>query len=680
MLFCADTGAARAPAPLAGKRFKWPRCLPELLWAAAVVGFAVYLGCERTVTLSYVSVNGDFQSYNVFRRLLAGQRPYRDFANYIGMAPVLLCQWLVTLLGGSFKASLFATNCITCVIFCMAGWLLLRLAGAGRLPALLVSCALPKFISTQILCALPGRFWADLNARFTGLYTPSNSMRMARCFLPFLLAGAAAALAHWRGLELLDLFRTPARCAVCGGVLGLCMVWSSDYSLACLAAAGVILLLLHLCRYRAGWRRFALCLACYGLCAAVGAQAAAALVTGGQPGAFWRSMAATGGAQSYYFNGIFETPLLVYLFTCWQFWCWAAPFLVFLLWQTVRLARERLPGRELPLYFLCASILAATLGYILTGSGHNCREPLEVFTVLLLAGAALRAVRHWVTPRPARCGRALTAAALALAAVYLVGQGTLAACGYTRAQAEGNVVPALGGPAPYPLALEQAADLTAGGEVFSLYATGLEVVKSTFQPSGYDYIIHALGPDAQAAYRQCFADGGYPWVQTPCLPTDAWLALENWYFYRDLLAGYRRALRTEYSWLWQRCGDETLPAEVSVTVSDNGDGSFTVACESEEHSAFIADVALTWDSDFTSPGAALLELGRRGVEVRTGALYADEPSCAEQFLPGSGTGWAPVLMEDGRGSLTVRGRTAGTAVTACTARFCRALPRPLLYE
>lgn len=656
------------------------RFLPELLWWAAVVGFALYLGCERAVTLSYVSVNGDFQSYNVFRRLLAGQLPYRDFANYIGMAPVLLCQWLAALLGGSFRASLFATNFVTCVLFCIACRLLLRLAGAGRLPALLISCVLPKFISTQILCALPGRFWAALNERFTGLYTPANSMRMARCFLPFLLAGAVTALARRRGLEPLDLFRTPGRCAVCGAVLGLFMVWSSDYSLACLAAGSVIFLLLHLCRYRAGWRRFAVCLACYGLSTAAGAQGAAALVTGGQPGAFWRSMAATGGAQPYYFNGISETPLLVYLFICWEFWLWAAPFILFLLGQTVRLVRGQLPGRELPLYFLCACILAATLGYILTGSGHNCREPLEVFTVLLVLGLGLRAARRLAPPRLTRDGKALTAAALAAAAVYLAGQGVLAASGRTRTQPVGNVIPELGGPAPYPLALEQAADLTAGEEVFSLYATGLEAVKGQFQPSGYDYIIHALGPAAQTAYRQCFTDGQYEWVQTPCLSTDAWLALENWYFYRDLFAGYRRALRTEYSWIWQKADAQSLPAAVTVTVTDNGDGSFTVACESDDTSSFIADVALTWDSAFTSPWAALLDLGRRGVEVRTGALYADEPSCTEQVLPGSGAGWAPVLMENGRGTLTVRGRTAGMAVTACTAQFCRALPRPLLYE
>ena len=61
-----------------------------VLFALAVAAFSFALAYERVAVLSYNPVNGDFQSYNVFRRMLAGQAPYADFANYIGMAPVVV--------------------------------------------------------------------------------------------------------------------------------------------------------------------------------------------------------------------------------------------------------------------------------------------------------------------------------------------------------------------------------------------------------------------------------------------------------------------------------------------------------------------------------------------------------------------------------------------------------------
>ncbi|MEG2081789.1 MAG: hypothetical protein RR011_01010, partial [Oscillospiraceae bacterium] len=64
--------------------------LSVAFWVAAVLFTSYSFAANRVLSCDYVSINGDFQSYNVFRRMLAGQTPFVDFANYIGMAPVFV--------------------------------------------------------------------------------------------------------------------------------------------------------------------------------------------------------------------------------------------------------------------------------------------------------------------------------------------------------------------------------------------------------------------------------------------------------------------------------------------------------------------------------------------------------------------------------------------------------------
>ncbi|MDL2294461.1 hypothetical protein LJC60_07520, partial [Ruminococcaceae bacterium OttesenSCG-928-D13] len=88
-----------------------------VFYALALLAVSFAFAAERAATASYNPVNGDFQSYNVFRRILAGQLPVRDFANYVGMAPILLNLPLLALGGGGFTASLFVTNFTCNVLF-----------------------------------------------------------------------------------------------------------------------------------------------------------------------------------------------------------------------------------------------------------------------------------------------------------------------------------------------------------------------------------------------------------------------------------------------------------------------------------------------------------------------------------------------------------------------------------
>ena len=101
-------------------RFDW------LFFLLCIAAVSAFYGAARCGSVDFVCTNGDYQNYNALRRFLAGQRPYADFANYLGMGPLLLCVPL-TALHNNFSGSLFATNFVACACFILFVFLIFYL-------------------------------------------------------------------------------------------------------------------------------------------------------------------------------------------------------------------------------------------------------------------------------------------------------------------------------------------------------------------------------------------------------------------------------------------------------------------------------------------------------------------------------------------------------------------------
>jgi len=94
------------------------------------------------------------------------------------------------------------------------------------------------------------------------------------------------------------------------------------------------------------------------------------------------------------------------------------------------------------------------------------------------------------------------------------------------------------------------------GTIWSLYAGLPEAEERVFQPSGYDYVIHALGPDRRHAYIEKFDNIQPKFVITlrPSYftPWERWLENEHWDFFQRLANNYSLAATTSYSKIWKR--------------------------------------------------------------------------------------------------------------------------------
>lgn len=661
----------------------WLRGLEWALCVLGILAVSLSLGLARVETCDYVSVNGDFQSYNAFRRILAGQIPYVDFANYVGMAPILLNLPFVAL-QNTFAASLFITNFTANLLFSVTVLLVFWLITRSKPAAMLAAVFFTKFVSSGLLATLfgpgLGACWADT---FESLYTPSNSMRIARLFLTFLLVGAALCWlkAGGYGLDGTALQQSASRlpaCGIWGLAAGLGVTWSNDFGLGCLFCVTVLFLLVQaLCLWN-GWRSFLARLGVYLAGGFAGAAVSVCLATWFHPQAYLEFTASVGEWQYFYFNGTDGRAMLPYLLTQPRLWAFALPTAAFLIWCLARLWQKRLTDRQLLLGFAAFAVLAATGAYTVSGSGYNFKEALEGYTWLALFALIARGVLWLLRGLAPLRDKALRTCAGVLA-LALVAVAVRDAAAWPGTEHRGQYIPALGGWCEYTRALVDTPAQTGGAPVFSVYATGLEAVEGVFQPTGSDYIIHALGTERRRAYLEEFEAGDYPYAQTPNLPLENWLTAQNWDFYRQLWAEYRRVGGTEYSWLWQKTGDNTLPVQATVTVQRQSDSSVLLTVNAQENATFTADLEITYNTGFTSAWGAFLSLGRRMVTFAT-PLYGDTAGVGAN-LPAQGTAYLPIRVENGRGSATLHASDgAYTSLTLREARFVRALPAMNLYE
>jgi hypothetical protein len=94
-----------------------------------------------------------------------------------------------------------------------------------------------------------------------------------------------------------------------------------------------------------------------------------------------------------------------------------------------------------------------------------------------------------------------------------------------------------------------------GKTVFSTYSSLMDAASGNFQPSGIDYIIHALGRENRTHYLQSFAASRPDYVTTPnelWTLWEVWSRRVNWWFYREMIAKYQPIDATEYHVVWQK--------------------------------------------------------------------------------------------------------------------------------
>ncbi len=627
---------------------KYQKEIALILYLIAIFSMAFTFSIERINVSDYVSINGDFQSYNVFRRILDGQTMYVDFSNYIGIAPVVInLPFLVFF--NTFTGSLFITNFTSLLVFCTVVTILFYLITKNLYVSFAVSAFLPKFISSQILLRVLGPTYGFIyTQRFTDLFTPSNSMRSIRSFLPVLLIILYFIFKKLskNKYDLLLLLKNNKFIFILGIVQGVFILWSNDFGFGVIGAVTIILIAMQLFYYKEKFIIFIKRFSFYIAGIFIGLFFITTLITKGQPLVWLQSVINTSEYQFFYFSG--GGNLLPYIFSNTVLLAYTFLFICFLLYFLYKLMKKQVTESDILLVFIILSILAATYIYILGGSGYNLREPLEVYLILFVVAFLIKFIFKLLNSK-INLINGLIAVFLGLLSIYYLYQAVS-----FQPNHQGAYSPQLGGYTTFDKAIFKASDYVGDKSVFSLYSTGLEVQLNTFNPTGYDYIIHALGDDTQKEYVEIFKNEDFDFVQTPRMDLGIWLANQNWYFFREMIYNYEKDFQTEYSWIWKKADIDEVEADVEYTLNRLSDSSIEIICTSDNTDDFIAEFQITYTTEFENAWYSFLTLSRKAAFLNTNITF-DKDVSSGIALPDESTQYMPIKMQNGKGIATLSG-------------------------
>lgn len=563
-------------------------------------------GLSAGTDADFYAINGDFQNYNVIRRLMDGQTPFEEFAVYLGCGHLYLGT-LANLLFGwkgmDLSTSKMAFQFLSLLSFALIATVIFSTVTRTRKVkiSLVLTCALTLFLLLSsavppILAWLP----EDIHTAVTAALTAGNSARFLRGMAPALFVIAAVLIGKFLKKVRVD-ENSWLYCPLVFGIpAGWFIFYSNDYGLASAVCGTILFLTVTIFSQKSILRKFK----------EVGAYLAAGmasflilgmLVTGGNIQTYLSSLFGTGGMQAWYYNNgksFYIYDIDYSLFTLLQ---GGVAFLYFCLFVK-NLSEPEKRERYGILAFMNMAAYAAANEYKLLSGGHLH----EVAYTILFLTAGAEILRLVLTPVfgkiPLRASGILSTTVAVLA---------LALCGGWSWNQLGEYQKELQDQSEY-VYVENVGNLSYLGEsilatdefltpedrIFSTYASALETYRGQFQPSGTDYIIHALGDEAIASYMETFRAGDFDYVTTireEYSVWEYWVQNANWYFYRELLAGYQPVYANKYQIFWKKSEKEQgSPANVQLELEKIDDYYYKVKIVAPDIEYGVADVSLNY--------------------------------------------------------------------------------------
>ena len=629
---------------------KHKKLIAITFYFTCVFSIAFVMASERINVCDYVSINGDFQNYNIFRRFLDGQTPFVDFASYTGIG-TLLVNVPILIFNNTFANSLFVTNFTSFIIFTIVVATIFYLVTKNLYISLFISIFTPKFISSQILISILGQEQGTIfTQRFTDLFTPSNSIRSVRSFLPILLVIICYLGIFIYGktkkdtVNLLQIINTNKFIMVTGFIHGFFIIWSNDFGFATVASIFIILLLLDFLFFKSPFKNIVINLLILISSAILGLLTSTTLITKGNPFAWFKSTIETAEYQGFYFYS--GSPVIKYIFSNFTLLIYTFLFIFILCYYLYKLIKNQIEDNDIYLVFIILSILGATYIYIIGTGLHSMCEPIEVYLILFILAFLTKAILK-ILNKYKKIIINLTLSIFFMLTTLVLYQAIVFTPKIT-----GTYCEQLGGTTTFNKAIFETKEIVGDDEIFSLYSTGLEIALGQYQPTGYDYIIHALGDSAQQKYVDTFLQGEYKYVQTPSMDVAEWVANQNWYFYKHLLSGYEKIFKTEYSWIWKKTDIEKIVADVEYEIVPINDSTIKIVCTSSYTKPFIAEFLVDYNMNFKNSTSYILSLGKNNLSANIDIVIDAEHYIGANY-PSTSIEYMPIKMVDGKGEITL---------------------------
>ena len=630
--------------------------------------------------VNFFPVNGTFQNYNPVRRFLAGQIPYRDFQDYLGLGHLYTGSIFTVLFGGNYRASLIAFSFLTFGSLAALSYMV-AMSVFGRkekalaftnilLVTLLVQPLVLKyaFAGTQeILDALTYALGTGNSARFVrGLILPLT------IFLIWL--GYRIYLKYENKYRWLSNKREIIISVGIGLAAGFAFVWSNDYGISCWICLCIMTFWVSICKYR----KFLKSLMYTGIefvASIVGIFLTVEVLTLGNFSTWFQSIFETGGYQSWYYNSsksyyLYDVDFSYIMLM--QAGISLAYLIKLLMYKSKRdLCRYGIPA------FANMVCFCAVNEYKLLSGGNSREVALTVLFVTI--GYELLHIFEGYGGKEKNGNKAIVIAAIMSLSWIVSGIKDEIVFQYFS-EKEGIQVEALSGNLTELGEDLIAADEFLNGETFfATYASAQEVVNGSFQPSGIDYIIHALGDHQRESYLNSFEEGNFKYAATiknTYTYWEDWVQRANWFFYRELYQDWHPVYANTYEVFWERNESENenlITDGFTLEVEDINEYSKKIIVRTDADVNGTADVYLDAHAEKVVGGGISSRLVfQMMIKVEnTGTVYSQGGSFYESnWLRAEAREYIPIPVINGYGEVTLSSAPQRNTVLNVNAISC----------
>lgn len=229
---------------------------------------------------------------------------------------------------------------------------------------------------------------------------------------------------------------------------------------------------------------------------------------------------------------------------------------------------------------------------------------------------------------------------------------------------KGKYVEQMGGNvSKYGSDLLDTASFLGDSKVFATYASAIEVTTGQFQPSGIDYIIHAMGDEVRDRYMNSFRKDSFDYaaiLKYSCTEVEYWIERANWFFYRELFENWHPVYANEYELFWERNPEDmnnlstSEDYDIKVTTETVDDSTVRIVVETDESVDGIADLFIDYEVKKNGSKSSYLLFNKMLFVENTGTTYVeDDKKLESHYLRDKSAEYIPVTIVDGKGEVTI---------------------------
>lgn len=623
---------------------------------------SIIVGLNRIELSNFNPINGDFQNYNPVRRFLAGQIPYKDFAVYLGTGHLMVLSAIQLIIGNGFTKSLFASNVVTMLFFELIIFAVSFFMLKDKRKALYVSLGftIVNLMRPRWLLYLFDKVF--IGALDFGM-KPGNSARLIRiAIMPCLMIIFYLGYKFFKNTKnqfILKHKNILAKIAV-AFVSGIAILWSNDGGIATYITVSFIYFLLLIKEHKKNIKYILRDTFMYIGVSVLAFFIVLAIVTRGNVMSWFEFTLGVSSYQNwYYLEAVDKLNISIYDIDLSLYNVLMIAIAIYYIYKIFKSKDSADTMRYSILNIAIISSILSTYLYQLLSGGKSNDVLNLVFLVWIVCTVIQIAQKHI---KDQKIYKKIKVVVLVISCATIIGNVSEEMVvfrdrrNYTYIEELGGYFSKLGD------SVQDAIEKVGDNKIFSTYATAVEVATNQYQPTGIDYIIHAMGDKQREKYLETFRKGDFKYVTT----TDRdyheyryWIKNANWFFYRELYKNYVPTFATEYNVFWEKSDKDNSLIDVlngaKIAVSKKNKSRYTITVETKDtHFNGVADVKLSYNSGkavrFLKTGAI-----NRYVYVKdTTGNSITSLKCVNYNIPENSDGYyVPITIVNGKGSIEV---------------------------